>query len=177
MGEAANPTDKPAAPAAAPAPAPGAPDTSKPAPGAPDTSKPAPGEKIAGGGEGKAGSAEKGKGQGGADNSANQAGTGAGFGQIAFMLAAFIALMYFMLIRPQRKREKQRQEMLGKLKVGDRVLTAGGVIGEIAEMNNDEVTLKIDARKDVRLRMRRWAIAGPADEAATERAVKEQSGS
>ena len=155
---------------AAPGPAPAAGDAPPAATTAPTgTTSPAP-ETKAGQGDTKTSTGKDGKAPPPAPSFADSA------PQLIFMVVGFVALMYFMIIRPQRKREKSRQEMLGKLKVGDRVLTASGMIGEIAEMTNDEVTLKVDARKDVRLRMRRWAIAGPADEATSEQTVKEQAG-
>lgn len=138
--------------------------------------KPASAEKTADGGGEKAQSIQPAPGSKGVDvgKGSDQGLMGGPMGIV--ILLGLPVMLYFMLIHPQRKRDKARREMLGKLKVGDRVLTAGGVVGEIAEMSDDEVVLKIDARKDVRMRLRRWAIAGPANEAASEQTVKEQSG-
>ncbi|MFW6079150.1 MAG: preprotein translocase subunit YajC, partial [Gemmatimonadota bacterium] len=74
-----------------------------------------------------------------------------------FMWIAIIAIFYFLLIRPQRKAQKQHQEMLQALQRGDRVMTDGGVIGEIIHLRESEVTIKTDG--DTRLVIARPKIA------------------
>jgi len=72
------------------------------------------------------------------------------------MILIFV-VFYFMLIRPQRKKEKKVQEMLAALKVGDRVSTIGGVYGTITAIKDD--TLELSVGKDnVKLMFARWAI-------------------
>lgn len=61
------------------------------------------------------------------------------FGWLAIMLLLF----YVMLIRPQRRREKERQEMLSKIKTGDRVLFSGGIIGIVANVKEKSVVIKV----------------------------------
>lgn len=61
------------------------------------------------------------------------------FGWLAIMLALF----YMMLIRPQRRREKERQEMLSKVKSGDRVLVAGGIIGIVMNVKEKSYVIKV----------------------------------
>jgi preprotein translocase subunit YajC len=96
-------------------------------------------------------------------------------GQYGFfiVIGGMFLMIWLLMIRPQQKRERQRQEMLGKLKVGDRVITGGGIVGEIVELADEEASLRIDPRKDVRMRVRRAAIVGPAGEAGSEQAVKD----
>jgi len=53
------------------------------------------------------------------------------------------ALMYFMMIRPQRKQQKAKTAMMGSLKKGDRVLTVGGIYGIVRAVKDDKVTLEI----------------------------------
>ncbi len=60
------------------------------------------------------------------------------------LIAAFVALFYFMLIRPQQKRQKQRNMMLASLKKGDRIVTIGGLHGTIVDLTEDKVTLKVN---------------------------------
>jgi preprotein translocase subunit YajC len=55
---------------------------------------------------------------------------------------AFLAIFYFVLILPQRREQKRHREMIAALARGDRVATAGGLIGEIIQLRDDEVTLK-----------------------------------
>ena len=74
-----------------------------------------------------------------------QAGPGAGGGQFQFalLMAAFIALFYFMLIRPQQRRAKEHQALLSKLTAGDEVVTSGGLLGRIVEVGDTFITLEV----------------------------------
>ena len=63
--------------------------------------------------------------------------------QFALLMAAFIALFYFLLIRPQQKRAKEHQALLSKLAVGDEVVTSGGMLGRVTEVGDTFVTLEI----------------------------------
>jgi len=71
----------------------------------------------------------------------------AGSGNIIYTLAPFIlmfAIFYFLLIRPQQKKQKQRGAMLNALKKGDKVVTVGGLHGTIAEITDDTVVIKVN---------------------------------
>jgi len=59
------------------------------------------------------------------------------------MLVAMFAIFYFLLIRPQQKRAKQQKELVASLKVGDSVVTAGGIHGKITATEEAVVTLEI----------------------------------
>ncbi len=74
------------------------------------------------------------------------------------MLVGFFLIFYFLLIKPQRQQAKKRQEMLDSLKVGDKVVTTGGIYGEITEIKDKSLRVKI--AKDVVLRMDRSGISG-----------------
>ncbi|MFC4306188.1 preprotein translocase subunit YajC [Cohnella boryungensis] len=70
-----------------------------------------------------------------------------GGGNLLYTLAPFIlmfAIFYFLLIRPQQKKQKQRGSMLNALKKGDKVVTIGGMHGTIAEISDDTVVLKVN---------------------------------
>lgn len=54
------------------------------------------------------------------------------------------AVFYFLLIRPQQKRQKQRAQMLNELKKGDKVVTIGGLHGTIAELTDDTVVIRVN---------------------------------
>ena len=56
--------------------------------------------------------------------------------------AAIIAIFWFLLIRPQRRRAQQHQQLLSALKKGDEVVTEGGIIGEVVHLKEDRITLK-----------------------------------
>lgn len=57
------------------------------------------------------------------------------------MLAVFAAVFYFVLIRPEKKRKKQAQEQRDAMKVGDTVVTIGGITGEIESIRNETITI------------------------------------
>jgi preprotein translocase subunit YajC len=86
------------------------------------------------------------------------AGGGAGDGSMAISLLPFVAifvLFYFLMIRPQRREQARRQEMLAAVKKNDRVITAGGIYGVVTNVNYeaDEVTVKVDEATNTKLRM------------------------
>ncbi|MCQ2372453.1 MAG: preprotein translocase subunit YajC [Phascolarctobacterium sp.] len=65
-------------------------------------------------------------------------------------------VFYFMLWRPQKQEQKKRQEMLESLKIGDDVITLGGIIGKITKIDDREVTLKV--AENVEMQFLRTAI-------------------
>lgn len=67
------------------------------------------------------------------------------------------ALFYFVLIRPQKKREKEEKAMLNALKVGDNVVTIGGITGKIVSIKDDLLVIETGADR-VKLNFQRWAI-------------------
>nr|ADM95052.1 preprotein translocase subunit YajC [uncultured Atribacterota bacterium] len=71
-------------------------------------------------------------------------------------LIIIFAIFYFILIRPQQQRQKKHKEMLDSLKVGDKVITIGGIFGIIREIKGDVFTLEIS--KDVKINTTRNAI-------------------
>jgi preprotein translocase subunit YajC len=83
-------------------------------------------------------------------------GFGGGIGMLPLLL--FIPLMYFLMIRPQQKRQKQWQEMLKSLKAGDRVTTAGGIRGIILSIKDDAIVIRV-APDNLKLEVAKTAIA------------------
>ncbi len=79
-----------------------------------------------------------------------------GFSQI-IILVVFVAIFYFMLIRPQQKRQKDQQAMLAKLANGDEVVTSGGILGRITEVGDTFVTVEI--AEGVRIKVQRGQIS------------------
>jgi len=73
-------------------------------------------------------------------------------------LLLLIPLMYFVMIRPQQKRQKQWQEMLSKIKTGDRVTTAGGIRGTIMSIKDDAIVIRV-APDNIKLEVAKNAIA------------------
>ena len=78
-------------------------------------------------------------------------------GGFLVLLLAMFGFMYFLLIRPQRQQQKKHTELLSSLKPGDEVVTAGGIYGEVVQLDAERVMLEID--EDVRIAVARRAIA------------------
>jgi preprotein translocase subunit YajC len=110
---------------------------------------------------------------------AQAGGAPGGFDLISLMpLLLIFVVFYFLLIRPQQKKMKQHREMIGALKRGDRVLTAGGIIGTVVKIEEDN-TLLVDIAKDVRVRVARSTISellSKPQPAAREGTVKSEAG-
>ena len=73
------------------------------------------------------------------------------------VLLAMFALMYFLLIRPQRAQQRRTQDMLSALAPGDEVITVGGIYGDVVEVLDDKVVLEI--AEDVHIEVTRKAVA------------------
>lgn len=89
---------------------------------------------------------------------------GGGEGNIAsmlFMMLAIFGIFYLLFIRPQRKEQNTRQMMLDNLKKNDRIVTVGGILGVVTNVDRDrrEVTLKVDESSGVKLRMTLNSVA------------------
>ena len=67
-----------------------------------------------------------------------------------------LGVMYFMLISPQKKREKKMQDMRNSLEIGDGVVTAGGIIGRVISIKEDTIVIESASSK---MRIKRWAIS------------------
>ncbi len=77
------------------------------------------------------------------------------------MLAFFvvlIALFYFVMVRPQQKRQKEHQQMMEELQRGDKVMTAGGIYGTIESISEDSVVIKVES--GATLRVARNSVVG-----------------
>jgi len=64
--------------------------------------------------------------------------------QVLFPLI-FLALMWFLLVRPQKERVRRQQELVASLEVGDEVITAGGIVGRIVGLDDDEAHIEVAA--------------------------------
>lgn len=83
---------------------------------------------------------------------------GSGIMEMLFPLLIVFAIFYFLMIRPQQKQAKQHQQMLDNLKRGDSVVTSGGIIGKIYQINGNIIMLEV--ADDVRIKVMRNQIAG-----------------
>jgi len=66
-------------------------------------------------------------------------------------LAVMFGLMYFILIRPQQKRQKEHQKLVEELNRGDKVITAGGIYGRIESVSDESVVLKVESGTTIRV--------------------------
>ena len=82
---------------------------------------------------------------------------GGGFGASVPIILMFV-IFYFLLIRPQQKKAKEHQQMITDLKKGDRVVTSGGIHGQITSLDETLVTLEIAEK--VRIKVTRSSLAG-----------------
>jgi preprotein translocase subunit YajC len=84
-------------------------------------------------------------------------GASGGSGILFIIIIAFL-LLYLLFVRPQKRRQNEQQQMISELRVGDEVLTVGGIYGTIAQLDDDRVTVEIAPKLEVQVSRR--AIAG-----------------
>ncbi|MCQ2550881.1 MAG: preprotein translocase subunit YajC [Clostridia bacterium] len=78
-------------------------------------------------------------------------------GSILMLVLLFVA-MYFLMIRPQKKKEKKIQEMRNSLSVGDEIVTIGGIIGKVVKTKDETFVIQVGADR-VKIEMARWAVS------------------
>ena len=88
----------------------------------------------------------------------NPGGTGPSPFSMLLPILGMLLIFYFLMIRPQQKRQKEVQKMLGALKKGDRVLTASGLYGTVSGVKDDVVVVQI--ADDVKVEMIKSAVTG-----------------
>lgn len=79
-------------------------------------------------------------------------------GAIVWMVVLF-GIMYFLMLRPQKKEQKRLQAMLNDMEVGDSIVTTGGFYGVVIDMTEEDVIVEFDNNKNCRIPMRKQAIA------------------
>jgi preprotein translocase subunit YajC len=70
---------------------------------------------------------------------------------LIILLILFVGLLYFVMVRPQRKRQKEHEMMVQDLQKGDRVITAGGIYGTIDSISEDSIVLKVESGATIRV--------------------------
>ena len=86
-----------------------------------------------------------------APSAAGAAPKGIDMGTIIIMVVGFIAVMYFMSIRPQRRQQKKHKDLISKLKSGDKIVTIGGICGEVFQVKDDSFIIKIDDKSKMEI--------------------------
>lgn len=79
-------------------------------------------------------------------------------GAIVWMVVLF-GIMYFLMLRPQKKEQKRLQAMLNDMEVGDSIVTTGGFYGVVINMTEEDVIVEFGNNKNCRIPMRKQAIA------------------
>ena len=74
------------------------------------------------------------------------------------LMVIMFAVMYFLIIRPQKQKEKKRQEMMSNVRKQDRIITAGGVHGVVVSVKDSEVIVRVDDAKDVKIKIDKSAL-------------------
>lgn len=107
------------------------------------------------------------------------AGAGAAsMGSLLIPLVLMIALMYFLMIRPENKRKKQAEEMRSSLKKGDQITTIGGIVGKIVHVADENIVIETSDDR-VRMELAKWAVSTnnsnpPADAKKGKKAKEEE---
>ena len=73
------------------------------------------------------------------------------------LIVAMVAIFYFLLIRPQKKREKQTTDMRNNIEIGDGVTTIGGIIGRVVSIKDETLLIETGSDRN-KLRVQRWAV-------------------
>ncbi len=105
------------------------------------------------------------------------AGEVAGMGGLStiIMIVMMLGILYFMMIRPENKRKKEAEQMRSSLKVGDEIVTIGGITGKVVNIKEDRFVIETGADQ-VRIEFAKWALSSneTAAAAAKEEAKKAQ---
>ena len=85
-------------------------------------------------------------------------GQGSSSSMMWIMIVAMLAIMYFLTIRPQRKRQKEEQTMRDNIQVGDEITTFGGIMGRVVTVKEDALIIETGEDKN-KLKISRWAVS------------------
>lgn len=81
-----------------------------------------------------------------------------GGGTTIIMIVLMIGVFYFMLIRPENKRKKEAEELRTSLKVGDSIVTIGGIVGTVVDIKEEKFVIETSADR-VRIEFQKWALS------------------
>ena len=87
-------------------------------------------------------------------------GANAGKSQISLivMMVLLFGVMYFVMIRPQKKKQKEEQQMRDSIEVGDEITTIGGIVGRVVTVKDDSIIIETGADRN-KIKIMRWAIS------------------
>ena len=90
------------------------------------------------------------------------------------MMAALFAVMYFLMIRPEKKRKKQAEEMRNNVEVGDKITTIGGMVGRVVHVTSETITFETGEDR-VRIEVAKWALSSNAGKGSKEKSDSEET--
>lgn len=73
------------------------------------------------------------------------------------LMIVLIGVMYFIMIRPQKKRQKEEQEMRNSLEIGDEIITIGGIVGRVVTIREEDIIIETGADR-TKMKIQRWAV-------------------
>ncbi len=88
---------------------------------------------------------------------AGTATTGTSTWSTILLMVALFAIMYFVMIRPQKKKQKEEQEMRDSIQIGDEITTIGGICGRVVTVKEDSLVIETGADRN-KMKITRWAI-------------------
>ena len=94
--------------------------------------------------------------QNAASGTAASGSTGGSMSMI-LMLVAMLGIMYFLMIRPQKKKQKEEQAMRDNIQIGDEITTIGGIIGRVVTVKDDSLIIETGADRN-KMKVARWAV-------------------
>lgn len=73
------------------------------------------------------------------------------------LMVVLVGVMYFIMIRPQRKRQKEEQEMRSSIEIGDEIITIGGIVGRVVTIREEDLVIETGADR-TKMKIQRWAV-------------------
>ncbi|MGN0528463.1 MAG: preprotein translocase subunit YajC [Eubacterium sp.] len=92
-----------------------------------------------------------------ASGTASSGTSGASSYSSIIFLVILIGIMYFLMIRPQKKRQKEEQEMRSSLEIGDEIITIGGIVGRVVTIREEDIVIETGADRN-KMKIQRWAV-------------------
>ena len=89
------------------------------------------------------------------------------------MIVVMLAVMYFLLIRPENKKKKAAEEMRNSLKVGDQITTIGGIVGTICAVKDKTIVIETGADR-VRVEFTKWAVSSKGTQSTEDAPMPEK---
>lgn len=83
--------------------------------------------------------------------------SGANSSYSIILMIVMIGVMYFIMIRPQKKRQKEEQEMRNSLEIGDEIITIGGIVGRVVTIREEDLIIETGADR-TKMKIQRWAV-------------------